>query len=118
MACRHEEIGKLEDDKDKIELAIEKLIAALDKSNCVGDECDMVDSYSKETFMTENMLLLSERLIALNDDGENAISSAISGLKNGLYALEMQLLRYMREDEEYHAAHPDEPIPEESEESA
>ena len=118
MACRHEEIGKLEDDKVKIELAIEKLVAALDKSNTVGDECDMVDSYSKEAFMTENMILLSDRLIQLNDDGENAISSAIAGLRNGLYALEMQLLRYMREDEEYHAAHPNESIPGEDEESA
>ncbi len=118
MACRHEEIEKLEADKEKIELAIEKLIAAHDKSDCVGDECGIVDSNSKEAFMTENMMLLSIRLKRLNHDGDKAITSALGGLRLGLYSLEALLLKYQIEDDLYHTMYPDEPIPGESEESA
>jgi predicted RNase H-like HicB family nuclease len=109
MACRRKEISMLEADKAKIEEAIELLIAARDKSDCVDDECDWVDYYSRQTFITENIMKLSENLTKLNDDGEHAISRATTGLHIGLAKLKIRLSSYQKEDEEYHASHPEEP---------
>ena len=118
MACRHKEIEMLEDDKVQIELAIEKLVAALDKSNCVGEDCDYIDTANYKTFRTRNFTRLTKNLKQLNDDGESAIALTIAGMNAGLASLEALLFAYRQEDLLYHAIHPDAEIPEESEESA
>lgn len=118
MACRHTEIQNLKEDRDKINLAIEKLVAAKDKSDLVGEQCSNIDTRNKETFRTENMQRLENNLLNLNEDGNNAIESTIGGLAGGLLLLEALLFEYENEDKLYHAIHPDEPIPGESEESA
>ncbi len=108
----------LEDDKVKIELAIEKLVAARDKSDCVGEDCDVIDTNNKKTFRTRNIEKLSYNLQHLNDKGEEAITRALGGMRLGLAALEALLLAYRQEDLLYHTTHPNAEIPEESEESA
>lgn len=105
MACRHEEIEFLEEDKEKIKTAIEKLVAALDKSESVGYECECIDSANKKTFRTINMMKLSNNLIQLNDDGNSAIASTIARLTAALAELEMLLSAYRIEDAWYHAMH-------------
>lgn len=118
MACRHTEIDMLEDDKEKIKTAIEKLVAALDKSNCVGEDCEVIDTNNKKTFRTRNIEKLSYNLQHLNDKGEEAITRALVRMRLGLASLEILLAKYRTEDAIFHAIHPDAEIPEESEESA
>lgn len=118
MACRHKEIEMLEDDKVQMELAIEKLVAALDKSNCVGEDCDYIDTANYKTFRTRNFMRLSNNLKQLNDEGESVITLTIAGMSAGLEALKALLFAYRQEDLLYHATHPNAEIPEESEESA
>lgn len=118
MACRHTEIQNLKEDRDKINLAIEKLVAAKGKSDFIGEQCACIDTKNKDTFRTINMQRLQNKLLQLNEDGNEAIETTITGLNNGLAELEVLLLAYELEDRIYHATNPDEPIPGESEESA
>lgn len=118
MACRHTEIEYLKEDRDKINNAIQFLVAALDKGTYIGEECSSIDWENKQTFRTRNMVKLANNLEQLNDDGNSAITKAIVGLSMGLAELEALLVKYQIEDNLYHTWHPDEPIPGESEESA
>ncbi len=105
MGCRCTEITNLEEDKVKMENAIEKLVSALDKGKTVGDECELVDQHSKMSFRTRNILKLSTDLKELNQDGQGTIALTIAGMNAGLTALDTLLIKYKLEDSIYHAIH-------------